>query len=46
MVNKGDVAMPGHPVAALSAKNGFYLMVRVPDNIAIKGILMDGKSFE
>ena len=46
MVNKGDMAMPGHPVAALSAKNGFYLMVRVPDHLKIKGVILDGKNYE
>jgi len=46
MVNKGDVAMPGHPVASLSAKNGFYLMVRVPDNLKISGVLIDGHKYD
>jgi len=41
MVNKGDVAMPGHPVASLSAENGFYLMVRVPNNLKISGVIID-----
>ena len=46
MVNKGDVAMPGHPVASLSAENGFYLMVRVPDNLKISGVLIDGHKYD
>lgn len=46
MVNLGDMAMPGHPVAALSAENGFYLMVRVPDDLAITGVLLDGKEYD
>ena len=46
MVNQGDMAMPGHPVAALSAENGFYLMLRIPDDLSISGILLGGKSYE
>ena len=41
MVNKGDVAMPGHLVASLSAENGFYLMLRVPNNLKISGVIID-----
>ena len=46
MLNKGDVAMPGHPVADLSAENGFYLLVRVPDDLPISAILLDGKQYD
>ena len=46
MVNKGDVAMPGHPVASLSAENGFYLMVRVPDDLKISGVILNGNSYD
>ncbi len=46
ILNKGDVAMPGHPVASLSAKNGFYLLVRVPDNLTIKGMILNNKKYE
>ncbi len=46
MVNKGDMALPGRPVAGISAENGFYLMVRVPDNLKISGVLMDGKKYD
>jgi len=46
MVNKGDVAMPGHPVASLSAENGFYLMVRVPNNLEISGVIIDTTKYD
>ena len=46
MVNKGDVAMPGHPVASLSAENGFYLMVRVPNNLDITGVVIDTTKYD
>ncbi len=46
MVNKGDMAMPGKPVAAISAKNGFYLLVRVPTDLEIDGVTLDGKFYD
>jgi multidrug efflux pump subunit AcrA (membrane-fusion protein) len=46
MVNLGDMAMPGHPVAGISADNGFFLMVRVPDDLKITGVLLDGKEYD
>lgn len=46
MVNKGDMAMPGHPVAALSANNGFYLLLRVPTDLKVYGITMNGKVYD
>ncbi len=46
MVNEGDVAMPGHPVASLSSSNGFYLMVRVPNDLKISGIILDGQEYQ
>jgi len=46
MVNKGDVAMPGHPVASLSAENGFYLMVRVPNNLNVSGVIIGEEKYD
>jgi len=46
MVNKGDMAMPGHPVAAISANNGFYLLLRVPINLKVYGISLNGKEYD
>lgn len=46
MVNIGDIAMPGHPVASLSAKNGFYLMLRVPHNIQVSGVIVNSTKYD
>jgi len=46
MVNKGDMAMPGKPVASISAKKGFYLLVRVPTDMDISGVTLDGKMID
>jgi len=43
---KGSVAMPGKPLASISSKNGFYLLVRVPRDIAIKGVVFNNKDYE
>ncbi len=46
MVNKGDMAMPGHPIANLKSDNGFYLLVRVPTNIDVKGVEVNNSRFD
>ena len=46
MVNKGDMAMPGHPVAGVSANNGFFLLLRVPTNLRVYGITLNGKTYD
>ncbi len=46
MVNKGDIAMPGHPVASLSAKNGYYLLIRVPSNLNISKVQMENQQYD
>lgn len=46
MVNKGDMAMPGHPVAGVSANNGFFLLLRVPTNLKVFGITYHGKIYD
>jgi RND family efflux transporter MFP subunit len=43
--NKGAISMPGKPLVAISSKNGFYLMVRVPTELPIKGVEFDGKTY-
>jgi len=43
--NKGAISMPGKPLVAISSKNGFYLMVRVPTELAIKGVKFNGKTY-
>ncbi len=45
MVNTGDMAMPGHPIANLKSDNGFYLLVRVPTDMSVQGVELNGKQF-
>jgi len=46
MVNKGDMAMPGKPVAGISANNGFFLLIRVPTDLKVYGVTLNGKMYE
>lgn len=46
MVNIGDVAMPGHTVANISANNGSYLLIRVPGDLPVKGVDFQGQFYE
>lgn len=41
----GSVAMPGRPIASIASKNGFYMMVRVPKQTSIKGVVYDNKMY-
>ena len=45
MSSVGSVSMPGKPIAKISSKNGFYLMVRVPREIDIKGVTFNKKDY-
>ena len=38
LANKGDMCLPGHPVANISAKNGFYLLLRIPTDLPVYGV--------
>jgi len=44
--NRGSVSMPGKPLVSISAKNGFYLMVRAPRELPIEGVVYDDKTYE
>ncbi len=46
MLNKGDMAMPGRPVAAVSANNGFYLLLRIPTHLKVYGVVFHGKTYD
>ena len=46
MVNMGNMAMPGHPVATIRSKNGFFLLIRVPTDMKISGVVLNGKTFD
>ena len=45
LVNKGDMCLPGHPVASISATNGFYLLLRIPTNMVIYGVKFNGSEY-
>jgi len=42
---KGAISMPGKALIAISSKNGFYLMVRVPRELPIKGVEFNGQTY-
>jgi len=43
--NQGATSMPGKPLLAISSKNGFYLMLRVPRDLPIRGVEFDDKTY-
>jgi len=43
--NPGALSAPGKPLVAVSSKNGFYLMVRVPTGPAVDGVILEGKTY-
>lgn len=46
MVNTGDMVMPGQPVANISANSDFYLLVLVPTDLKISGVIVDNNLYE
>ncbi|MFK5938267.1 MAG: efflux transporter periplasmic adaptor subunit [Sulfurimonas sp.] len=42
---KGAISMPGKPLIAISSKNGFYLMIRVPTKLPMKAVEFNEKSY-
>ena len=45
-VSKGGLSAPAKPLLSISAKNGFFLLVRVPSDITIKGVIWHGKPYK
>ena len=43
---RGSVSLPGKPLMAISSKNGFYLLVRVPNDIPVLGVKFEGKFYD
>ncbi len=41
----GAISAPAKPLVAISSKNGFYLMVRVPTNLSINGVKFNNKFY-
>ncbi len=44
-VSAGAMSMPGKPIASISAKNGFFLLVRVPTSLQVKGLKFNGNAY-
>ncbi len=42
---RGSVSLPGKPLMAISSKNGFFLLVRVPNDIPVKGVKFNGRFY-
>ena len=45
MAAVGDVTMPGKPLLQISAKTGFSLLVRTPQDISPKAVYFEGKEY-
>ncbi len=43
--SKGTLSAPGHPLLAISSKNGFYLMLRVPTDLSVEGVILNAKEY-
>jgi len=43
--SKGALGNPAKPLIAISSKNGFYLKVRVPTDLNVLGVILDGKKY-
>ena len=45
MLNVGDMAMPGQPIAIISAKSGSYLKLSVPADLKVYGVTKNKESY-
>jgi RND family efflux transporter MFP subunit len=46
MLNVGDMAMPGMPIAIISAKSGSYLKLSVPADIHVYGVSIKNQRYD
>ena len=46
MLNVGDIAMPGQPIALISSKSGSYLKLSVPTDLKVFGVTINDKSYQ
>lgn len=44
--NPGALSAPGKPLLSVRAKNGFYLMVRVPTDLHVRAVRFHGKRYD
>lgn len=45
-VNQGGLSAPAKPLLSISAKDGFFLLVRVPSSTTIKGVIWHGNAYK
>jgi len=45
-VNQGALSAPGKPLVAISSKEGFFLLVRVPSDLPVRGVQFAGKKYD
>jgi len=43
--NRGALSAPGHPLVAISSKNGFFLLLRVPTDLSVRGVKFNSKEY-
>ncbi len=43
--NVGSTSSPSRPLLHISSKNGFYLLVKVPKDIKMQGVELEGKQY-
>ena len=43
--NRGDIAMPGHPLVAIASPKDSYLLVRLPKDIKIYGVFYKNRRY-
>jgi RND family efflux transporter MFP subunit len=43
---EGDIAMPGKPLVHISAKKGFSLLIRTPEEISPKAVIYNNKEYK
>jgi len=46
MASKGGMSMPGKPLVKISSDQGFYLLLRLPNDVPVKGVLFDNKVYK
>jgi RND family efflux transporter MFP subunit len=46
MLNVGDMAMPGQPIAMISSTKGSYLKLSVPADLKVYGATLNGKEYK
>lgn len=44
-INEGDMAMPGKPLFKISSNNNLYIETRIPSDLDIKTVFIDGKEY-